>query len=323
MAVAEAVLHAPFWHYTVLANMVVDRLERESRPPVAVAGGFSRLTSVLSPLRSYHLADDASGTFERTPLWAAHVCRLLEPSEIDSILSLALAHAASHGWSTSRHSHHPTTDFAVDAAPALHAALHPLVATTILPTLARLYDFEGPEETLLMRDLFFVRYEAGAQDRLTPHRDGTLLSFNVLLSEPGRDFEGGGTRFFSIGDSCEACRAPQPTVGAGGGGPAGSTGCAHCAGTGRAALQQQLGDLTMHCGKLLHEGAPVVRGTRFVLVGFVTVRSPRVDSAFVEEHVLANTSKVGGWADHECVGNAYFEDDDEHNHYATREEASG
>ena len=162
-----------------------------------------------------------------------------------------------------------------------------------------------------MRDLFFVRYEAGAQDRLTPHRDGTLLSFNVLLSMPGRDFEGGGTRFCSIGDSCEACKAPAPPAVADRGGHADSTGCAHCAGTGRAALQQQLGDLTMHCGKLLHEGAPVVRGTRFVLVGFVTVRSPRVDSDFVEHHVLANTSKVGGWADHECVGNAYFEDEEQ------------
>ena len=171
--------------------------------------------------------------------------------------------------------------------------------------MARLYAFEEDGERLSIRDLFYVRYDAAAQDRLSAHRDGTLLAFSVLLSEPERDFEGGGTRFSSLGGACEACGGDSA---ASGGGRAGS--CAQCGGSGFAPLPQRLGDLTVHCGKLLHEGAPVTRGERMVLVGFVEVCSPRVDRKFVEEHLLANSSKVGGWADHECVGNALLDEED-------------
>lgn len=38
----------------------------------------------------------------------------------------------------------------------------------------------------------------GYQDRLPPHRDGNLLSFNITLSALG-SFEGGGTLFHSLG----------------------------------------------------------------------------------------------------------------------------
>ena len=48
----------------------------------------------------------------------------------------------------------------------------------------------------------------------------------------------------------------------------------------------------------------MLRGRRLVVVGFVHVESPRVDRDFVQHGALANTSAVGGWADHECVGGA-------------------
>ena len=172
-----------------------------------------------SPYCSFHLPDDASGTFERGPLWGVHLLHLLELEDIAHIRSLAAAHVNEHGWSTSRHRHHPTTDFAVDEAPALDLWLRPLVQTVILPVMARLYAFEEEGERLSIRDLFYVRYDAAAQDRLSAHRDGTLLSFSVLLSEPGRDFEGGGTRFSSLGGACEACGCGSA---ASGGGRAGS-----------------------------------------------------------------------------------------------------
>ena len=47
------------------------------------------------------------------------------------------------------------------------------------------------------------RYEAGGGEGqwagLAPHRDGFLLSFSLLLSRPGVDFNGGGTRLATIG----------------------------------------------------------------------------------------------------------------------------
>mmetsp|Transcript_29916 Transcript_29916/g.87486 ORF Transcript_29916/g.87486 Transcript_29916/m.87486 type:complete len:136 (+) Transcript_29916:2394-2801(+) len=81
--------------------------------------------------------------------------------------------------------------------------------------------------------------------------------------------------------------------------------CPVCNGVGRLAVPGcGRGDLTTHCGKLLHEGAPVLRGTRYVVVGFVNVTSPTVDMDFIGNSAIANSSTVGRWADHECVGAA-------------------
>lgn len=116
-------------------------------------------------------------------------------------------------------------------------------------------------------DLFCVRYEtkaagieddAGTMDRLEPHRDGSLLSFNVLLSEPDVDFRGGGTYFAAldatafehVGD-CSARRPPAVSSG---------TIRPNCA-----------GDLVMHSGKALHGGSPISSGVRVAIVGFVDV----------------------------------------------------
>ena len=123
---------------------------------------------------------------------------------------------------------------------ALQTEVRPLVGV-VLQTLAFHYGFEV--EDLSVRDVFVAKYAAvGAhQDRLPLHRDGNLLSFSILLSEPGIDFAGGGLRF--------AC-LPEPDIGC--------------------------GDLTTHCGKLLHEAVAITRGRRFVLVGFVHVAAALV-----------------------------------------------
>mmetsp|Transcript_36281 Transcript_36281/g.95641 ORF Transcript_36281/g.95641 Transcript_36281/m.95641 type:complete len:249 (-) Transcript_36281:140-886(-) len=142
----------------------------------------------------------------------------------------------------------------------------PLVDRTVLPTLA--LHFERDLEDLTVRDLFIARYDSrevgtGAQmpQRSLPmHRDGNLLSFSVLLSRPGLDFGGGGLRFASVGPiaSNSGRRLPLPCVGC--------------------------GDLTVHCGKLLHEVSPLVFGRRYVLVGFVHVASPLTP---LDEYVAA------------------------------------
>ena len=76
---------------------------------------------------------------------------------------------------------------------------------------------------------------------LAPHRDGFLLSFSVLLSRPGVDFQGGGTRLASLG----VCASPE-----------------------------RAGDVFMHSGKLLHSGEAITAGARFIMVGFVEAAVP-------------------------------------------------
>jgi len=276
------------------------------------------------PHSQYWLPDDVSGIFVRNELWAVNVFSLLDSEEALHLIGLAEEHAAEHGWETTRHRFHPTTDIAVTPtnAIALHAALAPLIANTILPTMAWHYGFEMAD--LRMRDLFVAKYEAGisgVQDRLAAHRDGNLLSFSILLSDPAH-FAGGGLRFHSLGPSCAACTAMR-SVGTAVTEPAATLStvcesvdqglamraaaerCAMCQGVGRLPIPGvQRGDLTMHCGKLLHDAAPVVHGCRVVVVGFVIVSSPRIDASFVDTSPLANTSSVGSWADHEVLGAA-------------------
>jgi len=67
------------------------------------------------------------------------------------------------GWSTDRHGQFPTTDFAVEACPALIRFLQPKLQEQVLPLLAELYGLKAHD--LDIDDLFFVKYEAGKQAR--------------------------------------------------------------------------------------------------------------------------------------------------------------
>jgi predicted 2-oxoglutarate/Fe(II)-dependent dioxygenase YbiX len=100
------------------------------------------------------------------------------------------------------------------------------------------------------RDIFIVKYQAPLQDHdqqqtgpqaarqsgLALHTDGSIISFNVLLSEPV-DFDGGGTFFSHLG------RVVAPDQ----------------------------GEAVVHDGKKQHAGVPITRGVRYLLVGFVEV----------------------------------------------------
>lgn len=107
------------------------------------------------------------------------------------------------------------------------------------------------------------------QVSLEQHRDGSLLSFNIALSDPVGGFVGGGTRFV---------------------------------GSGQILRPEGLGDLVVHSGKVLHAGEPVTAGVRDILVGFVTAAGPLVNEMFLAsptvtaacEHKRLDTAIVNG-----------------------------
>ncbi|RLN49441.1 hypothetical protein BBJ29_000099 [Phytophthora kernoviae] len=107
----------------------------------------------------------------------------------------------------------------------------------LFPKIAKRYQLPKTQR-LLFRDLFFVKYEAreGERSELALHRDGSVLSFNMLLNSAD-DFIGGGTYF----------DATKRTV------------------------HITQGDVAVHSGKVLHAGAPVLTGQRQILVGFLDV----------------------------------------------------
>lgn len=70
--------------------------------------------------------------------------------------------------------------------------------------------------------------------QLKPHRDGSVLSFNIALN-PASDFDGGGTWFDSLND----------------------------------AVKIDDGQIVSHAAGVLHGGHGITRGKRYILVAFV------------------------------------------------------
>lgn len=149
------------------------------------------------------------------------------------IIHQAENHARQHGWTTSRHRYYPTTDLPVSSIKYLTPWLHNWVRRTVFPHLATCYDLEG--DCLNFNDLFIVKYTAAEQAHLNPHRDGALFSFNILLNSE-KEFDGGGTRIVATDQILSASQ----------------------------------GMLTLHCGRVYHEGRVITRGVRYLLVGFIT-----------------------------------------------------
>lgn len=92
-------------------------------------------------------------------------------------------------------------------------------------------------------DMFVVRYDyEGGQKALRGHTDSSHVSFNVLLNE---DFTGGGTRFHNRLEMTYRDGNPKR------------------------------GEVLVNNALVFHEGLPVTSGTRYILVGFMSV--DRVD----------------------------------------------
>jgi hypothetical protein len=194
--------------------------------------------------------------------------------------------------------------------------MHQQLRDVILPTAAHLYDFQQSELTVC--DLFVVRYTANTgsgkdQSKLPAHRDGNLLSFNILLSNPDTDFRGGGTHFFSLCktaytqhfvhtddselDSSSSDQLQQQQASS----LQQSKQCGQSYGV---TVQPQQGEVTFHTGKLLHEGNQVTAGTRYIIVGFIDVVSSKLDMLYLQSDA-PNQSKQGIDIDYDCVTKAY------------------
>ncbi|CAB9503580.1 Procollagen-lysine,2-oxoglutarate 5-dioxygenase 1 [Seminavis robusta] len=143
------------------------------------------------------------------------------------------AESASNNWSTGRHHLYPTTDQpAADLPNGVGEATLDFATNVILPAIAMAFD--TPLERLYFKDMFLAKYEPTGQPGLGRHTDGSAFSFNMLLSDPSTDFDGGGTWIEPVG-----------------------------------LVQPNGGEVLMHRGSVLHEGCPVTKGSRYVLVGFV------------------------------------------------------
>ena len=147
------------------------------------------------------------------------------------------------GWTTKRHAAYPTTDVPVQKLPGTMQWLTKrLLPELAYPFLASAFRYALPEDARLglkVQDAFIVKYNATAGQReLLPHRDGSVISFNIALNGI-EAYQGGGTEFRLLPD--------------------------------KAAIRSPKGHILAHSSSLVHAGAPITSGVRYLLVCFVSV----------------------------------------------------
>lgn len=145
--------------------------------------------------------------------------------------------ANNNGWTKTRHAKYPTTDLPVDVIPSVHGIVSETLIT-IMDKIAKSYNL-NPNITLNVNDLFIVKYAHDAQNFLEMHKDGSVLSFSILLNDTS-EFEGGGT-YFDDGLT----------------------------------VYLNQGDMIIHSGKINHSGLPITKGVRYLLVGFIDIQFGR------------------------------------------------
>lgn len=144
------------------------------------------------------------------------------------------------GWQKSRHTIYQTTDLNLVTDPFTREQreyISKRMDARLAPLLERI--FGVTPRAIRANDMFVVRYDAEERTFLEKHTDDADISFNILLSD---DFEGGGTQFWN--------RLEERPF-------------AH--------VQPQKGQVITHSALIHHEGMPVTRGVRHILVGFLAV----------------------------------------------------
>ena len=183
-----------------------------------------------------------------SPLSAHHVLPdFIHPQRCQDIIDKANAYGK---WTSNRHENYPTTDIPVSAIPNLNVDAELRRIQDLCKTHYKL------ESTSVITpyDVFVVKYDADAQNKLDLHRDSSVLSFVLLLSHPD-DFEGGGTFYQSSNTT----------------------------------VRPEQGGLSLHCGKVRHAGVAITKGTRYILIGFMKVKSIFIRHKHSQEKKLCNT----------------------------------
>ncbi|KAL7427028.1 hypothetical protein ACHAXM_000947 [Skeletonema potamos] len=226
-------LHIPGYAQTKLAFILPDD---EKNAQTAAATLVK--TRDLVQERTFDMSDYSS----LIPYQDGHLLHktnsaVFTPDECQLIIDEAEQKATEMGWTTKRHGNFPTTDLPLAELPQTLQFFRYALVERIYPLLRSQFGQYLPDggKNLRVADGFVVKYDAeGGQTELKPHRDGSVLSFNILLN-PSSEFEGGGTWFASLDD----------------------------------AVGIEQGEVVSHSSSLLHGGHGITSGKRYIMVCFV------------------------------------------------------
>lgn len=138
------------------------------------------------------------------------------------------------GWNTNRHYGVPTTDIPVHTIPELLEDWNELFCFVISPLLSAVISNTNPNR-FKVHDAFIVKYDALNGQRFLPvHRDQGQISLTIALNDH-KEYEGGGTFFETHGSI----------------------------------VLPDLGHCVVFKSALLHGGAPISSGIRYIIAAFI------------------------------------------------------
>ena len=197
------------------------------------------------PLVSYVKGDDVYHGGDH--LVHATAEPLLTKEECDAIIAESEEWAEREGgWTSKRHFNHPTTDIPLAELPRTREFLNTdALPSRIYPMLGHAFENSLPNwRALRVADAFVVKYNATAgQSFLKPHRDGSVVSFNIALNDMS-EYEGGGTWIARL------ARDDPP-----------------------GSIRSDRGHVLAHASGMLHGGHEVESGVRYILVCFVILKN--------------------------------------------------
>ena len=132
-----------------------------------------------------------------------------------------------------KHENYPTQDIHLNQIGLGEFWEKIIVGTFFSDVMSHLYKYQSKGYNIA----FIVRYKFGEQTKLSPHHDSSAYTTNIALNTAGVDYEGGGCKFiyknFTITDN-------------------------------------EKGYAILHPGKIshYHEGLPITKGTRYILISF-------------------------------------------------------
>lgn len=162
----------------------------------------------------------------------------IEPKIMSTILcDEIIVESNKHRWTRKRHLNHPTTDIQIKST-NISNKVHKFVQDNVFTLIEKYYMVD--KKLIEINDLFIVKYECSGQNFLEKHFDANVFSFVILLNEH-TEFDGGGTGIYS---------------------PWGYQEC-----------HLSKGDIMLQPGFLYHQGIPITRGIRYILVGFLDIKN--------------------------------------------------
>ena len=174
-------------------------------------------------------------------------------------------------WKKNRFKYYPTEDIEIMKIKECVPFVNKIL-DILIKKFKKIYKLENSE--ISMGDIYVLKYDSeDKNNKLRLHRDDYNFAFVVSLND---DYEGGGTYYDSL----------------------------------KRVIKCGKGDVLIHCGKLLHSGNKVEKGNRYIISGFLDVKSTKLHNNYKKLSNLIPKQTDNFWLNNLWVDDIEIEKDE-------------